>query len=133
MYFLLYTRYSLKYLTLNKIHQVIQTHLFMLELLFRIYCLCTVVLYFSTVNNKTSFEEQNVYLSFLDLIFEESSEQFCVFHLFYCFMWLWISFPYLYLDSYWLFLFFILCPAKKITKFYGRINFVLQTVANIFR
>ena len=48
--FLKYTLYILEYLTLNKNHQVIQTH--ELELLYWVYCFCSVVLYFSTCNKQ---------------------------------------------------------------------------------
>ena len=106
------TWYNLEYLTLNKNCQPIQTHHAMLELSFSVYCFCTVILCFSTCNNKSSFEEQHFYSSFLILIFVASQEQICVVHLFHYFLCSWTLLPCLYLHNCWSISFFILCSAK---------------------
>ena len=59
-------------MTQNKNRQAIQTHHFMLELLFYVYCFDTVFLYFSKCHKQKNIEEQHIYSSFLNLIFMTS-------------------------------------------------------------
>ena len=51
-FFLWCTWYNLEYMNLNKSNQVIQTHHFMLGLLFWVFCFCTVIFVFPRLINR---------------------------------------------------------------------------------
>ena len=115
-----YTWHNLKCLTLNKNHQVIHTYHSTLEILFWVYCFCTVALCFSTCIKWISFEEQDIFLSFLSVV-----------NWFYFFLCSWISYPCLYFCNNSPISFFVLSSSKNALP-YNRFSFMLYAVFNLF-